>query len=255
MLTFSQEPTGASVELIDQQPELAWYMRPYLIDFLVEVHSQCRLRQETLHLAVNICDRYTSKRVVYKRHYQLVGCAALWIAAKFEDAKDRIPTVQELCTITCNAYDASAFIQMEGHVLATLDWLIGHPTSEAWLRVASVSDPTMLAADSTLQHVTRFLMELTLFHRAFVPLKSSEIALGCLLLARYICGKARKVRPAFVQICSISNICLQLSDETPIAIQIAQMLDSHLSEHLEQVSVILTKKCTCRRRCRHQNSI
>lgn len=87
-------------------------MRPYLIDFLVEIHSQYRLRPETLYLAVNIADRYTSKRIVYKRHYQLVGCAALWIAAKFEDAKDRVPTVQDLCAMTCNAYDASAFIQV-----------------------------------------------------------------------------------------------------------------------------------------------
>jgi hypothetical protein len=107
-----QELTMPSVELIDQQPELAWYMRPYLIDFLVEIHSQYRLRPETLYLAVNIADRYTAKRIVYKRHYQLVGCAALWIAAKFEDAKDRIPTVQDLCAMTCNAYDASAFIQV-----------------------------------------------------------------------------------------------------------------------------------------------
>ena len=107
-----QELTSASVELIDQQPELAWYMRPYLIDFLVEIHSQYRLRPETLYLAVNIADRYTSKRIVYKRHYQLVGCAALWIAAKFEDAKDRVPTVQDLCAMTCNAYDTSAFIQV-----------------------------------------------------------------------------------------------------------------------------------------------
>lgn len=109
-----QEQTVASVELIDQQPELEWYMRPFLIDFLVEIHSQYRLRPETLYLAVNIADRYTGKRIVYKRHYQLVGCAALWIAAKFEDAKDRVPTVQDLCAMTCNAYDASAFIQV-GH--------------------------------------------------------------------------------------------------------------------------------------------
>lgn len=115
LCTKLQEITSASVELIDQQPELAWYMRPYLIDFLVEIHSQYRLRPETLYLAVNISDRYTSKRIVYKRHYQLVGCAALWIAAKFEDAKDRVPTVQDLCAMTCNAYDASAFIQVSFH--------------------------------------------------------------------------------------------------------------------------------------------
>lgn len=201
-------------------------MRPYLIDFLVEIHSQYRLRPETLYLAVNIADRYTSKRIVYKRHYQLVGCAALWIAAKFEDAKDRVPTVQDLCAMTCNAYDASAFIQMEGHVLSTLNWLIGHPTAEAWLRVAAIADPSLISADSKTQHVARFLMELTLFHRAFVPLRSSEISKGCLLLARYITGCPRRT-----------------ADETELALQIAQMLDGHLADHLEQLSTIVIKKC------------
>lgn len=102
----------ANVELIDMQPELAWYMRPYLIDFLIEIHSQYRLRPETLFLAINIVDRYVSKRIVYKKHYQLVGCAALWIASKFEDAKDRVPTVEDLCAVCCSAYDQSAFIQV-----------------------------------------------------------------------------------------------------------------------------------------------
>lgn len=116
--------------------------------------------------------------------------------------------------------------QMEGHVLSTLNWLVGHPTAEAWLRVASISDPTLLTTDAKLLHVARFLMEITLFHRAFVPLKSSEIALGCLLLARFLMNKPR--RP---------------SEESPLAIQIAQMLDGHLAEHLEQVSAIVVKKC------------
>lgn len=115
---------------------------------------------------------------------------------------------------------------MEGHVLSTLNWLIGHPTAEAWLRVASIHDPTLLTSDAKLQHVARFLMEITLFHRAFVPLKSSEIALGCLLLARFLMDKPRRQ-----------------SEETPLAIQIAQMLDGHLAEHLEQVSAIVVKKC------------
>ncbi|KNE99139.1 hypothetical protein PSTG_07618 [Puccinia striiformis f. sp. tritici PST-78] len=88
--------TRPVVETIDLQPELQWYMRPYLIDFLIEIHLQYRLRPETLYLAVNVIDRYVSKRVVFKKHYQLVGCAALWIAAKYEDAKERVPSVQEL---------------------------------------------------------------------------------------------------------------------------------------------------------------
>lgn len=161
-----------------------------------------------------------------------------------------MPTVQDLCAMTCNAYDASAFIQMEGHVLSTLNWLIGHPTSEAWLRAASISDPTLMT-DSKLQHVARFLMEITLFHRAFVPLKSSEVALGCLLLARYILGKPRKVSgclsvPGYDRfdraLTHRASYPTQHSDESPVIIQIAQMLDGHLAEHLEQVSAIVVKK-------------
>ena len=115
---------------------------------------------------------------------------------------------------------------MEGHVLSTLNWLIGHPTSESWLRVQSISDPSMISPDSKLQHVTRVLMEITLFHRAFVPLKSSEVALGCLILARYMLGHPRRI-----------------ADEGHVQVQIAQMLDGHLAEHLEQVSAIVIKKC------------
>lgn len=69
---------------MDLQPELKAYMKPYLVEFLVEIHQQFRLRPEVLYLSLNIVDRYVSKRVVFKKHYQLVGCAALWIAAKFE---------------------------------------------------------------------------------------------------------------------------------------------------------------------------
>ncbi|WVO16906.1 hypothetical protein L204_104592 [Cryptococcus depauperatus] len=116
-------------------PELQWFMRGYLIDFIIEVHQQFRLRPEVLFLAMNIVDRYISKRVVYKKHYQLVGCTALWIAAKFEDAKDKVPLVHELSEMCCKAYDESAFIQMEGHVLSTIGWTLGHPSGEAWLRV------------------------------------------------------------------------------------------------------------------------
>ena len=175
---------------MDMQPELQWFMRPYLIDFLIEVHTQFRLRPEVLYLTMNIVDRYVSKRVVYKKHYQLVGCAALWIAAKFEDGKDKVPLVRELAEMCCKAYDESAFIQMEGHVLSTIGWTIGAPTAEAWLRVQANS---IFSEDAKIQHMARFVMEITLFHREFIGLHSELIAAGALMLARYICGRPQRV--------------------------------------------------------------
>lgn len=173
------------------QPELQWFMRPYLIDFLIEVHQQFRLRPEVLYLAMNVVDRYVSKRVVYKKHYQLVGCAALWIAAKFEDGKDKVPLVRELADMCCKAYDESAFIQMEGHVLSTIGWVTGHPSAEAWLRTST--QEMGKTEDPKVQNVARFLMEITLFHREFVGIQSSFIAGGALMLARFICAKPRRV--------------------------------------------------------------
>jgi G2/mitotic-specific cyclin-B, other len=81
---------------MDQQPEINWQIHPYLVEFLVEFYFTSRLRPELLSLTSNIIESYVSRQIVYIKHYQLVSCAALWIAAKL------------------------AFIQMEGHVFATM---------------------------------------------------------------------------------------------------------------------------------------
>lgn len=175
---------------MDQQPEIKWKMRRCLVDFLVEIHFIFRLRPETLYLTLNIVDRYVSRRIVYIKHYQLVGCAALWIAAKFEDAKERVPSVQDLVEICHKIYEESAFIQMEGHILSTIQWTLGHPTAEAWLRLLCCGP---YVEDEKVQHIARFLMEITLFYREFIKYTPSTISLAALTLARYLCSKPRRV--------------------------------------------------------------
>lgn len=197
-------------------------MRPCLVDFLVEIHFTFRLRPETLYLTLNIIDRYVSRRIVYVKHYQLVGCAALWIAAKFEDAKERVPTVADLAQICRDTYDESAFIQMEGHVLSTIQWTLGHPTAEAWLRLLCVGT---CVEELKVQHIARFLMEITLFYREFVEFLPSSVALGALTLARHICGKPRRV-----------------FEETEECLTIVEHLDTRLAEHVNDLSETLVKK-------------
>ncbi|KAI0735260.1 cyclin [Earliella scabrosa] len=214
--------TMSSVSSMDQQPEIRWHMRPCLVDFLVELHFMFRLRPETLYLTLNIIDRYVSKRVVYVKHYQLVGCASLWIAAKFEDAKERVPTVHDLAQMCQETYDESAFIQMEGHVLSTIQWTLGHPTAESWLRILCCGP---IIEEQKVQHVARFLMEITLFYREFVQYPSSAIALGALSLARYLCGKGRRI-----------------FEETEECLEIVDHLDNRLAKHANDLSETLVKK-------------
>lgn len=161
-------------------------MRPYLLDFLIEAHAAFQLLPETLHLAINLLDRYCSKRVVYKRHYQLVGCAALQIAAKYGDRKDRVPTIRELKNMCCSLYDAEMFVQMEWHVLATLNWAIGHPTIDSFLQMALTDAPF----DPEVEHMTWLLCEIAMFHKEFVSVQPSVMARSALALARAILGRS-----------------------------------------------------------------
>ncbi|KAF7547061.1 hypothetical protein G7Z17_g7970 [Cylindrodendrum hubeiense] len=180
-----EDETLPDASLIDMQREIQWFMRPYLIDFLIEAHAAFALLPETLFLTVNLLDRYCSKRVVYKQHYQLVGCAALLIAAKYGDKKDRVPQIHELNNMCCGLYDAGMFTQMEMHVLNTLEWSIGHPTVDFFsqLMVAEEGD------DREVEHMAAYLCEIALYHRDFVSTKPSTMARSSLALARAILGR------------------------------------------------------------------
>ncbi|KAI4597596.1 hypothetical protein KJ359_004300 [Pestalotiopsis sp. 9143b] len=181
-LSYMEDETLPDVNLIDMQREIQWFMRPFLIDFLIEAHAAFQLQPETLFLTVNLLDRYCSKRVVYKQHYQLVGCAALLIAAKYGDKKDRVPQISELNNMCCGLYDSGMFTQMEMHVLNTLDWIIGHPTVDFFsqLIVAEEGD------NREVEHMAAYICEIALYHRDFVSTKPSIMARASLALARAI---------------------------------------------------------------------
>ncbi|KJZ77504.1 hypothetical protein HIM_03228 [Hirsutella minnesotensis 3608] len=213
-----EEETLADASLIDTQREIQWYMRPYLIDFLVEAHAAFVLLPETLFLTVNLLDRYCSKRVVYKHHYQLVGCAALLIAAKYGDKKDRVPQISELSNMCCGLYDAGMFTQMEMHVLNTLEWTIGHPTVDFFsqLLVAYERD------DKEVDCMASYLCEVALYHRDFVSTKPSIMARASLAVARAVLG-----RPEVVD--------RELDQEESAAAEA-------LTQHLDQPSPTLARK-------------
>ncbi|TKA75055.1 hypothetical protein B0A55_05998 [Friedmanniomyces simplex] len=177
--------TMPDLQSIEIQTEIQWFMRPYLLDFLLEAHHAFQLLPETLHLAVNLLDRYCSRRVVYKRHYQLVGCAALLISAKYGDRKERVPTIRELKSMCCSLYDDDMFTQMEWHVLQTLNWIVGHPTVTGFLQLAL----TEVAFDPELEHMSWYITEHALYHKEFISVRPSVMARSALALARCILAR------------------------------------------------------------------
>ncbi|KAK7518952.1 G1/S-specific cyclin CLN2 [Phyllosticta citriasiana] len=211
--------TMPDVNSIDIQTEIQWFMRPYLLDFLVEAHAAFQLLPETLFLAVNLLDRYCSRRVVYKRHYQLVGCAALLIAAKYGDRKERVPTVRELKSMCCSLYDDEMFTQMEWHVLQTLNWVIGHPTVDSFLQIALNENQY----DAEVEHMTWYICEIALFHKEFVSIRPSVLARSALALARCVLGRSQ-------------------ARQSDWASSYDSVVVLNLSNHLYQPSQVLSRK-------------
>jgi len=68
-------------------------------------------------------------------------------------------------------------------------------------------------------------MEITLFYREFVRFPASAIALGSLTLARFLCGKGRRI-----------------FEETEECLQIVEHLDNRLAKHVNDLSETLIKK-------------
>ena len=224
--------TLPDVASIDIQTEIQWYMRPYLLDFLIEAHAAFGLLPETLFLAVNLLDRYCSKRIVYKKHYQLVGCSALLIASKYGDRKDRIPTIKELKGMCCSLYEDDMFLQMEWHVLQTLNWVIGHPTVDSFLQLAVEH----LQYDPEVEHMACYVAEIAMFQREFVGKRPSDMARSSLALARCILGRPQELSTEWAgQFESQTLVALSQQLHRPSTI----LSRKYSSAHLSRVSIIL----------------
>ncbi|EDK45538.1 hypothetical protein LELG_03717 [Lodderomyces elongisporus NRRL YB-4239] len=132
-LLSAEVNTLPSLPLIEQQPEIKLSMRPLLLDFLFEVITILNLSRSTFPLTVNLIDRYCSTRIVKKQHYQLLGLTSLWISCKNLDSKFKIPTLNDLRKICVDSYNKELFIEMEKHILKSLEWVVNAPTCDSFI--------------------------------------------------------------------------------------------------------------------------
>ncbi|XP_042143582.1 G2/mitotic-specific cyclin-A-like [Ixodes scapularis] len=141
---------------MSKQPDITSSMRAILVDWLVEVAEEYRLHPETLFLGVSYVDRFLSAMSVIRNKLQLVGTAALYIAAKFEEIY--APEVSEFVFITDDTYTKQQVLRMEQLVLKVLSFDMAAPTIYYFLlRFAEVGK-----APDTVKHLAHYLCELTL---------------------------------------------------------------------------------------------
>ena len=117
----------------------------------------------------------------------MAACAALLIAAKYGDEKQRVPKIWELKAMCGGSlYHEDMFTQMEWHVLNTLKWNVGHPTIDAWLKLAPEDYSAYKGVE--VKHMAQYLCEISLYHKEFVSIRPSVMARASLVLSRRILG-------------------------------------------------------------------
>ncbi|KAJ2906597.1 putative G2/mitotic-specific cyclin [Zalerion maritima] len=165
---------------MDTQTELRWSMRSVLIDWVVQVHARFHLYPETLHLTVNLIDRFLSKKAVSLGKLQLVGATALLIASKYEEVN--VPSVREIVYMVDEGYQAEEILKAEKYMSNLLDWQLGYPSPLNFLRRTSKADEY----EEKIRTVAKYLIEVAMMDERFVACGSSLVAAGAHCMARYL---------------------------------------------------------------------
>lgn len=203
----SAASTLPDVALINQQPELKLTLRGPLLDFLFKVAKRTKVTKGIFYKAARLMDRYCSKRIVLRDQAQLVAGTCLWLAAKTSGGcnhiissssipsggrfmgptiRSRIPRLSELvqlCGPSCG-YDEGMFIQMERHILETLNWDVCDSSIYNWCFnlhdyqcLNDAQDYQLTIDDRKVAAIKNFLIENSIYSLDLIAIHPSELAL------------------------------------------------------------------------------
>jgi len=163
------------------QSEILPKMRSVLVDWLIGVHLQFHLLQETLYTTVAIIDRYLQVEVgsgtVTRNKLQLVGVAAMLVAAKYEEIY--APEVKDFVYITDRAYTEKEILKMEIKILSVLQFDLGRPLPLHFLRRASKAG----SVEAITHTLAKYVMELSLGNYSMTSVPPSQLASAALALS------------------------------------------------------------------------
>ncbi|ROL54248.1 Cyclin-A1 [Anabarilius grahami] len=163
-----------------KQPDITNCMRIILVDWLVEVGEEYKLCSETLYLAVNYLDRFLSCMSVLRGKLQLVGTAAVLLAAKYEEVYP--PEVDEFVYITDDTYTKKQLLRMEQHLLRVLAFDMTAPTVHQFLMQYTLEEQVC----ARTVNLALYLSELSLLEvDPFVQYLPSKTAAAAYCLANY----------------------------------------------------------------------
>jgi len=146
---------------MSKQTDINHRMRTILIDWLIEVTEEMRLNQETLYITVSLIDRFLSKMSVLRAKLQLVGAAALLVAAKYEEIYP--PGAKDIIYLTDDCYTVDQLFRMEDLMLKVLDFNVSLPTPNSFLDFIN----KFADSDEVTTALSKYIVELSLMQGEF----------------------------------------------------------------------------------------
>ncbi|XP_076170419.1 G2/mitotic-specific cyclin-B [Ptiloglossa arizonensis] len=200
--------------------EVTSKMRSVLIDWLVEVHQQFHLMQETLYLTVAIIDRFLQAfRTIDRKRLQLVGVTAMFIASKYEEMYS--PDINDFVYITDNAYSKVEILQMEMLIVKTLDYSFGRPLPLHFLRRYSKAGKAL-----PIHHtMAKYFLEQSLIYYEMCHYPPSLLAAAAIYLAFIIIGNEGEDKEKVVWTNTLAHYSTYSRDDVlPIAQETASII-------------------------------
>ena len=152
-------------------------MRAILVDWLVDVTCKFKMLPQTIFITVALIDRFLAAVRISHKRLQLVGVAALMIAAKYEEIYP--PPLADYVTVCCNIYTAPEVLAMESEILLSVGFELNKPVSFVlleFLRVqARLEDKAFVFA--------QYFLEAALLDVAHLRHSPLELAAGAVYLA------------------------------------------------------------------------
>ncbi|KAJ1934915.1 G2/mitotic-specific cyclin, partial [Linderina pennispora] len=165
-------------EYMSKQRALTWDMRRILVDWIIQIHYKFRMQPETLFLAINIVDRFLSKRHVAMSRLQLAGLTGLLIASKYEETTT--PHIDDFIFLAGNCYTTKDVMAAEVYMLTALGFDMAYPNPMTFLRRVSKAEQYNIQTRT----IAKYLLEVGLIDYRLMVFPPSHVAAAGICLAR-----------------------------------------------------------------------
>lgn len=166
--------------LFENQSNITPKMRSTLIDWIVEVHKKQNMHTDTLFYIVAYIDRYLMERDLDKSKFQLLGSAAILLAAKTEEIYP--PKCEKLVHYAGDSFTVIGLQRMEINLLNTLEFSTTPILSSQFLRRFLI----LVNSDMILNRFAHYVNESILLDSEFIGISPSKTAAAILYYSMVI---------------------------------------------------------------------